>query len=308
MSRGDFVTKPPSRAYTPGELTVHADPAQVTAVTATLRAAGRKVALVPTMGALHDGHVELIAHARRAPGATVPVVSIFVNPTQFGAGEDLDRYPRPLEADLERCRGAGAELVFTPDVAAIYPDGQDQLAISVDPGPLGDELEGAVRPGHFKGVLTVVAKLFGIVRPQLAYFGEKDYQQLVLIRRMSRLLNLGVDVIGVPTVREPDGLAMSSRNAYLDAGERRRAVVLSMALTAARDASRHGAHAVLDAAHRVLAADPGLAPEYVELRDPELGPAPENGLARLLVAARLGDTRLIDNIGITLGQPTRSYQ
>ena len=302
------MTKPAIRPYTPGELTVHADPAQLTAVTATLRAAGRKVAFVPTMGALHDGHVELIQHARRAPGAIVPVVSIFVNPTQFGAGEDLDRYPRTLEADLERCRGAGAELVFTPNVSAIYPDGDGQLEISVDPGPLGDELEGAVRPGHFKGVLTVVAKLFGIVRPQLAYFGEKDYQQLVLIKKMSRLLNLGVDVIGVPTVREPDGLAMSSRNAYLDEGQRRRAVVLSMALTAARDASRHGADAVLDAAHQVLAADPGLAVEYLELRDPELGPAPELGLARLLVAARLGETRLIDNTGIMLGYPTRSFQ
>jgi pantoate--beta-alanine ligase len=302
------VTRPAVRPYAPGELTVHTDPGQLTAVTATLRSAGRKVALVPTMGALHDGHIELIRHARRAPGATVPVVSIFVNPTQFGAGEDLDRYPRTLEADLERCRGAGAELVFTPDVSAIYPDGAGQLDISVDPGPLGDELEGAVRPGHFRGVLTVVAKLFGIVRPQLAYFGEKDYQQLVLIKKMSRLLNLGVDVIGVPTVREPDGLAMSSRNAYLDHEQRRRAIVLSMALTAARDASRHGADAVLDAANQVLAADPGLAVEYVELRDPELGPAPENGPARLLVAARLGNTRLIDNVGITLGQTTRSYQ
>lgn len=308
MTNRDFVTRTAARPYAPGELTVHSDPEQLTAVSATLRAAGRKVALVPTMGALHDGHIELIRHARRAPGATVPVVSIFVNPTQFGAGEDLDRYPRTLEADLERCRGAGAELVFTPDVSAIYPEGAGPLEISVDPGPLGDQLEGAIRPGHFKGVLTVVAKLFGIVRPQLAYFGEKDYQQLVLIRKMSRLLNLGVDVIGVPTVREPDGLAMSSRNAYLDEGQRRRAVVLSMALTAARDASRHGADAVLDAAHQVLAADPGLAVEYVELRDPELGPAPENGPARLLVAARLGDTRLIDNVGITLGQPTRSYQ
>jgi pantoate--beta-alanine ligase len=308
MSTRDFVTKPARRPYAPGELTVHADPEQLSAVTATLRAAGRKVAFIPTMGALHDGHIELVRHARRAPGATVPVVSIFVNPTQFGAGEDLDRYPRPLEADLERCRGAGAELVFTPQVSAIYPDGAGQLEIAVDPGPLGDELEGAVRPWHFTGVLTVVAKLFGIVRPQLAYFGEKDYQQLVLIRKMSRLLNLGVDVIGVPTVREPDGLAMSSRNAYLDEGQRRRAVVLSMALTAARDASRHGADAVLDAAHQVLAADPGLAVEYVELRDPELGPAPEDGPARLLVAARLGNTRLIDNVGITLGQPTRSYQ
>jgi pantoate--beta-alanine ligase len=296
------ATKP----YTAGELTVHSAPGQLTAVSATLRAAGRKVALVPTMGALHDGHGELIRHARRAPGATVPVVSVFVNPTQFGPGEDLDRYPRSLDADLERCRGAGAELVFTPTADAMYPPGDTD--ITVDPGPLGDELEGAIRPGHFRGVLTVVAKLFGIVRPQLAYFGEKDYQQLVLIRRMSRQLNLGVDVIGVPTVREPDGLAMSSRNAYLDAEQRTRAPVISMALTAGRDAARAGADAVLDAVHQVLAADPGLSVDYVALRDPELGPAPEQGLARLLVAARLGDTRLIDNIGLTLGQPARSYQ
>lgn len=287
------------KAYTPGELTVHTDPAGLTAVSSTLRAAGRKVVLVPTMGALHEGHVELIRHARRAPGASVPTVSIFVNPLQFGAGEDLARYPRPLEADLECCRGAGAELVFTPRVDAVYPDGVEQ-SITVDPGPLGDELEGAIRPGHFRGVLTVVAKLFGIARPQLAYFGEKDYQQLVLIRRMAHQLDLGVQVIGVPTVREPDGLAMSSRNVYLDAGERRRAPTISMALTAARDAARHGADAVLDAAQQVLAADPGLRLDYLELRDPELGPAPEQGLARLLVAARLGPTRLIDNIGLTL--------
>ena len=287
------------KAYTPGELTVHTDPATLTKVSSTLRAAGRTVALVPTMGALHEGHVELIRHARRAPGASVPTVSIFVNPLQFGAGEDLDRYPRSLEADLERCRGAGAELVFTPGVEAVYPDGAEQ-SITVDPGPLGDELEGAVRPGHFRGVLTVMAKLFGIVRPQLAYFGEKDYQQLVLIRRMARQLDFGVEVIGVSTVREPDGLAMSSRNGYLDAGERRRASTISMALTAARDAARHGADAVLDAADQVLAADPGLRIDYLELRDPELGAAPEQGLARLLVAARLGPTRLIDNIGLTL--------
>ncbi len=293
-----MTTPPVSRAYTPGELTVHTDPAGLTAVSATLRAAGRKVALVPTMGALHEGHVELLRHARRAPGATVTAVSIFVNPLQFGPAEDLDRYPRTLEADLERCRSAGAELVFTPPVEAVYPPGHTDIL--VDPGPLGAELEGAVRPGHFQGVLTVVAKLFGIVRPQLAYFGEKDYQQLVLIRRMAHQLNLGVEVIGVPTVREPDGLAMSSRNAYLEPDERRRAPVVSMALTAARDAARHGADAVLDAAHQVLAADPGLAVDYLELRDPELGPAPEQGLARLLVAAQLGNTRLIDNIGLTL--------
>ncbi|MGQ0483207.1 MAG: pantoate--beta-alanine ligase [Pseudonocardia sp.] len=300
------MTPPVSRGYTPGELTVHTDPAGLTAVSSTLRAAGRKVALVPTMGALHEGHVELVRHARRAPGATVTAVSIFVNPLQFGPAEDLDRYPRTLEADLERCRGAGVELVFTPPVEAVYPPGHTDIRL--DPGPLGAELEGAVRPGHFQGVLTVVAKLFGIVRPQLAYFGEKDYQQLVLIRRMAHQLNLGVEVIGVPTVREPDGLAMSSRNAYLEPDQRRRAPVVSMALTAARDAARHGADAVLDAAHQVLAADPGLAVDYLELRDPELGPAPEQGLARLLVAAQLGNTRLLDNIGLTLkGAPPGRY-
>jgi pantoate--beta-alanine ligase len=295
-----------TRAYTAGELTVHADPAQLSKVSSTLRQAGRKVALVPTMGALHDGHVELMRHALRAPGATVPTVSIFVNPTQFGPPEDLDRYPRTLDADLQRCREAGVELVFTPEVDAIYPPGDTDR--QVDPGPLGDVLEGASRPGHFRGVLTVVAKLFGIVRPQLAYFGEKDYQQLVLIRRMARQLHLGVDVIGVPTVREPDGLAMSSRNVYLDPDQRRWAATLSQALTAGKNAGVYGPDAVLDAAHQVLDTDPGLDLEYLELRDPELGPAPEHGQARLLVAAKLGTTRLIDNIGLNVGQPVRSYQ
>jgi pantoate--beta-alanine ligase len=293
--------------YTPGRLSVHTEPAELTKLTSTLRHAGRKVALVPTMGALHDGHVELMRHALRAPGATVTAVSIFVNPTQFAAGEDLDRYPRTLDADLQRCRDAGVELVFTPDADAIYPPGD--TGITVDAGPLGDELEGAFRPGHFRGVLTVVAKLFGIVRPQLAYFGEKDYQQLVLVRRMARQLNLGVDVIGVPTVREPDGLAMSSRNVYLDAENRRKAAALSKALRAGKDAAVHGAQDALDAAHAVLDKEPAVELEYLELRDPELGPAPERqGPARLLVAAKLGRTRLIDNIALNVGQPTRSHQ
>jgi len=292
--------------YTPGGSTVHADPAELTKLTTTLRQAGRKVALVPTMGALHDGHVELMRHALRAPGATVIAVSIFVNPTQFAAGEDLDRYPRTLDADLERCRAAGVELVFTPDVDAVYPPGD--TGITVDAGPLGDELEGASRPGHFRGVLTVVAKLFGIVRPQLAYFGEKDYQQLVLIRRMARQLNLGVDVVGVPTVREPDGLAMSSRNVYLHPDDRARAAVLSRALRAGKDAAAHGPGAALDAAGEILAGEPAIDVEYLDLRDPELGPTPDSGPARLLVAAKLGSTRLIDNIGLNVGQPVRSYQ
>lgn len=291
--------------YQPGALTVHEDPATLTAVSTTLRSAGRRVALVPTMGALHDGHVELIRHARRSPGATVIAVSIFVNPLQFGVGEDLDRYPRPLEADLEKCRDNGVELVFTPTATMMYGDNPQ---ITVHPGPLGDELEGAVRPGHFAGVLTVVAKLFGIVRPQLAYFGEKDYQQLVLVRQMSRELNLGVEVIGVPTVRERDGLALSSRNVYLSPDHRERAVTLSAALTSARHAAVEGPHAALEAAEKVLATEPELVVDYLRLRAPDLGPAPERGPARILVAARIGDTRLIDNMPVNLGQPVRSYQ
>ena len=292
------------KPYTAGELTVHEAPGALTEVSATLRGAGRKVALVPTMGALHAGHLELIRHARRAPGAVVLAVSIFVNPLQFGPGEDLDRYPRTMDADLQKCRAEGVELVFAPTATTMY--GED-AQVTVHPGPLGDQLEGAVRPGHFAGVLTVVTKLFGIVRPQLAYFGEKDYQQLVLVRRMARELNLGVDVIGVPTVREPDGLALSSRNVYLDAEQRERATALSAALSAARHAASGGADAAMEAAEKVLAAEPELAVDYLALRDRELGPAPEAGPARLLVAARLGGTRLIDNIGLTLGQPVRSY-
>jgi pantoate--beta-alanine ligase len=292
------------KPYTAGELTMHEAPGALTEVSATLRGAGRKVALVPTMGALHAGHLELIRHARRAPGAVVVAVSIFVNPLQFGPGEDLDRYPRTMDADLEKCRAEGVELVFAPTASTMY--GED-AQVTVHPGPLGDELEGAVRPGHFAGVLTVVTKLFGIVRPQLAYFGEKDYQQLVLVRRMARELNLGVDVIGVPTVREPDGLALSSRNVYLDAEQRERAAALSAALTAARHAASGGAESAMEAAEKVLAAELELAVDYLALRDPELGPAPEAGPARLLVAARLGGTRLIDNIGLTLGQPVRRY-
>jgi pantoate--beta-alanine ligase len=292
------------KPYTAGQLTVHGEPARLTELSGTLRAAGRKVALVPTMGALHDGHLELVRHARRAPGATVVAVSIFVNPLQFGPSEDLDRYPRTLEADLDKCRAAGVELVFTPTATAMYGE---NAQVTVHPGPLGDELDGAVRPGHFAGVLTVVTKLFGIVRPQLAYFGEKDYQQLVLVRRMSRELNLGVDVIGVPTVREPDGLALSSRNVYLSPEERQRAVTLSAALSAGKHAAVGGGDAVLEAAEKVLATEPDIAVDYLALRDPELGPAPEHGQARLLIAARLGKTRLIDNMALNLGQPTRSY-
>ncbi len=286
------------RGYGAGRLTVHRLPADIAPVTRALRAAGRKVALVPTMGALHEGHRELIRHARRAPGATVTAVSIFVNPLQFGAGEDIDRYPRPLDADLSACREEGVELVFTPGVTDMYPEGAETTVL---PGRLGEQLEGAIRPGHFAGVLTVVAKLFHVVAPDIAFFGEKDYQQLILIKRMARDLDFPVHVVGVPTVREPDGLALSSRNSYLSADERSRAATLNRALVAGAGVSARGPRAVLDAAGAVLAEEPALRVEYLELRDPDLGPAPqEGGRARLLVAARLGRTRLIDNTSIQL--------
>jgi pantoate--beta-alanine ligase len=283
--------------YATGQLTVHRAPAEIAPVTRALRAAGRKVAFVPTMGALHEGHRELIRNARRVPGATITAVSIFVNPLQFGPAEDLDRYPRPLEADLEACREEGVELVFLPGVADMYPDGADT---AVAPGRLGDELEGAVRPGHFAGVLTVVAKLFHIVAPDVAFFGEKDYQQLVLVKKMARDLDFPLSVVGVPTVREPDGLALSSRNSYLSADVRPRAAALHRALQAGAGVSALGPQAVLEAAREVLAAEPAIHVEYLELRDPDLGPAPDTGKARLLVAARLGTTRLIDNVSVQL--------
>ncbi len=285
------------QGYTPGELTVHAAPAPLSGVTRALRGIGRKIALVPTMGALHEGHLDLIKRAKRVPG-TVVVVSIFVNPLQFGAGEDLDRYPRPFEADLDACRAAGVELVFAPTQQDMYPDGQQ---ITVSPGPLGDELEGAVRPGHFAGVLTVVNKLFNIVRPDFAFFGEKDYQQLTLIKAMVRDLNMDVSIVGVPTVREPDGLALSSRNRYLSPEQASAALALSAALTAGAHAGTAGPEAVLDAARGVLAQQPEVEPDYVELRGLDLGPVPEHGEARLLIAARVGSTRLIDNASVRLG-------
>jgi pantoate--beta-alanine ligase len=283
--------------YVAGQLTVHRTPAGIAPVTRALRMAGRRVLLIPTMGALHEGHRELIRHARRVPGSTVIAVSIFVNPLQFGAGEDLERYPRPLEADLDACRAEGVELVFTPGVEDMYPPGADT---TVSPGPLATELEGAVRPGHFAGVLTVVSKLFHIVAPDVAFFGEKDYQQLVLIQKMVRDLDFFVSIVGVPIVREPDGLALSSRNVYLSPDERAAALVLQRALKAGAAVAAHGADAVLDAASAVLADEPAVAVDYLELRAPNLRPAPVSGQARLLVAARVGPTRLIDNVAVRL--------
>jgi pantoate--beta-alanine ligase len=284
--------------YAPGELTVHTTPSRMTAVSRALRGAGRRIALVPTMGALHEGHRELFRHARRTPGASVTAVSIFVNPLQFGPQEDLARYPRRLEDDLEVCRQEGVELVFTPTVDDLYP-GQG-ISTTVDPGPLGAELDGAVRPGHFRGVLTVVAKLFHIVAPDVAFFGEKDYQQLVLIQKMAADLNFPLAVVGVPTVREPDGLALSSRNAYLTPDQRPLATVLQRALSAGAGVSVRGPDAVVAAAREVLTAVPEVTVDYLELRSPELGTAPLAGRARLLVAARLGATRLIDNVPVQL--------
>jgi len=265
-----------------------------------LSTAGGRIGFVPTMGALHAGHAALLRTAREAVGSDAPVVvSIFVNPMQFGPGEDLDRYPRTLEQDLDVCAAAGVDLVFVPAVDTVYPDGEP--LVTVDPGPLARMLEGASRPTHFHGVLTVVAKLLGLVRPDVAVFGEKDYQQLALIRRMVSDLCLGVDVVGTPTVREPDGLALSSRNAYLDPAARRSALALSAALLAARDAAGRGPDQALAAARAVLGAAPGVDLDYLELTGPDLGPAPSTGEARLLVAARVGSTRLIDNVALNLG-------
>ncbi|HEX6149536.1 pantoate--beta-alanine ligase [Nocardioides sp.] len=268
------------------------------------RSDGARVGFVPTMGALHAGHASLMGRAREEVGADGRVVvSIFVNPLQFGPGEDLDRYPRTLDADLETCREQGVDVVFVPDVAEVYPGGDPQ--VTIDPGPLAQVLEGRVRPGHYRGVLTVVAKLFGLVQPDLAVFGEKDYQQLVLIRRMVSDLCLPVDVVGAETHREPDGLALSSRNRYLDPESRRRAVALSRTLFAARAAAAWGYDVALEAARAEQRQAHGVDLDYLVITDPELGelPAaiPEGTPARILIAARVGGTRLIDNLGLVLG-------
>jgi pantoate--beta-alanine ligase len=253
------------------------------------------IGLVPTMGALHDGHSALLSAARARNAAVI--ATIFVNPLQFGPNEDLERYPRSFDADLERCRAAGVDLVWAPAVADMYPTGTPQVSVSA--GPLAEILEGQPRPGHFAGVLTVVAKLLNTVAPGRAYFGEKDYQQLVLVRRMVADLDIGTEIVGVETVREPDGLALSSRNVYLSAGDRQRALALVGALRAGQSCAAAGAHDVLDAAAKVLH-DAGVTPDYLQLRSPDLQADPQQGPARLLVAAPIGRTRLIDNILVNL--------
>lgn len=291
------MTNPRPPKFAAGELNVYTRPRDVADVSRALRTTGRRVTLVPTMGALHEGHLTLIRHAKRVPGAVV-VVSIFVNPTQFGAGEDLDAYPRTLDDDLAALRDEGVEVAFTPSAADMYPHGPRTV---VHPGPLGADLEGDSRPGHFAGVLTVVLKLLQIVRPDRAFFGEKDYQQLVLIRQMADDLDLDTRIVGVPIVREDDGLALSSRNRYLDDVEREQSLALSAALLAGRYAASEGAAAALDAARSVLDEVPSIDVDYLEVRDNWLGPAPAAGPARMLVAARLGRTRLLDNVAIDLG-------
>lgn len=316
------------------------------------RAPRGRTAVVMTMGALHEGHATLVRAARKHVGRKGYVlVTVFVNPLQFGAGEDLDRYPRTLEADLKTAEQAGANAVFAPSVDEVYPGGQPQVRITA--GPMGERLEGASRPGHFDGMLTVVAKLLHLTRPDAAFFGQKDAQQLALIRRMVQDLNFPVEIVGVPTVREPDGLALSSRNRYLSPRERRTALTLSAALFAAHDrlaaqtallaraetlpasesraealsrlgearaaADAHavaaaapggGAHAVRAAARAVLdeaaKADPPLHLDYLALVDPaDFTDVPDDhtGEAILAVAAKVGTTRLIDNLPLTFGAP-----
>ena len=267
-----------------------------------LRAAvdGRRVALVPTMGALHEGHLALVARAREL--APTVVVSIFVNPLQFGPNEDLDRYPRTLAADLEKLEAAGVEFVFAPSVAEMYPHGASATRISA--GEVGRLFEGRSRPGHFDGMLTVVAKLLGIVRPHVVLFGQKDAQQVFLVQRMVRDLNIATEVAVVPTERGSNGLALSSRNRFLGESGERAALTLSTALEAAASSSDRGLDAVLAAAQSVLMGEPLVTLDYLGVVDPASFLPVDGtyrGTARVLIAARVGDTRLIDNDLIRLG-------
>jgi len=265
---------------------------------------GTRRAVVPTMGALHAGHVQLIREARARAGVDGHVtVTIFVNPMQFAAGEDLDRYPRSLEDDVALCAHEGADLVFAPSVETVYRDANP--TVTVDPGPLGTLLEGAIRPGHFRGVLTVVHKLVSLTGASLALFGEKDYQQLVLIRRMVRDLDLAVEVVGVPTVRADDGLALSSRNSYLSDSDRRLALVVPRALVIGAETAREGGtpRDVVSAVQTYLDEHDDLVTDYAVVTDPDLGAPPEHGEARLLLAVRVGPVRLLDSARLVIGSP-----
>jgi pantoate--beta-alanine ligase len=277
------------------------DPVVVTTIAGMRSALADRgpVALVPTMGALHDGHLALVDRAREL--APTVVVSIFVNPTQFAAGEDLSSYPRDPAGDLAALATRGVEFVFAPDASEMYPDGPTQ--VTVHAGPVAETFEGASRPGHFDGVLTVVAKLLHIVQPTHVLFGQKDAQQLFLVQRMVRDLDLPVTVEPVPTVRADDGLALSSRNRYLDEEHRRASVALSAALRAATEAADRGLDAALAAARDILTADGLVKLDYLAVVDPRTFrpvDAGYRGTARMLVAARVGPARLIDNDAIHL--------
>jgi pantoate--beta-alanine ligase len=259
-----------------------------------------KVAVVMTMGALHEGHATLIRRAR-ADAAHV-IVTVFLNPLQFGPREDLSRYPRTVDADMEICRREGVDLVFLPTPDVVYPDGDP--GVRIDAGPLGDVLEGQARPGHFDGVLTVVGKILHLTGADLAYYGQKDAQQLLMISRMARDLDFPVEVVAVPTVREADGLALSSRNMYLTATDRETALCLSRALRAGAAAATEGPSAIRRAARAVLVGEPLALIDYLVLVHPSsLEDVPEwyRGEALLAVAGRVGTTRLIDNVPVNVG-------
>lgn len=254
-------------------------------------------AVVMTMGALHEGHLALVRAARAR--ADEVVVTVFVNPLQFGPGEDLDRYPRDLARDVALLEDAGAHVVFAPDVAEMYPAGPPDVRVAA--GPVGEVLEGATRPGHFDGVLTVVLKLLHLTAPHLAFFGQKDAQQLMAVRAMIRDLDVPVEIVAVPTVRDADGVALSSRNAYLSPQEREAARSLSAALTVGERAAAAGeaVTGIRAAAAAVLDAEPRVAVDYVAVVHPETArdlAADHTGPAVLAVAARVGPTRLIDNV------------
>jgi pantoate--beta-alanine ligase len=272
---------------TPSEMRARAD---------AWRADGKRIAFVPTMGYLHDGHLSLLDEGRRR--GDVLVLSIFVNPTQFGPKEDLSRYPRDLEGDLAKAVRAGVDVAYVPDAASMYPHGY-QTYLEVE--ELSKGLDGASRPGHFRGVATVVLKLFAAVKPHLALFGRKDYQQLRVLTQMTKDLDLGIEIVGMPIVREPDGLAMSSRNAYLSPDERLRALSLSRALVSARGMFEEGerdAGRLVDCARATLHMTPGVRLDYLDVRDAETLALVDGRVTRpvvMAVAAFVGTTRLIDN-------------
>jgi pantoate--beta-alanine ligase len=286
------------RAAEPAAPVVFREPAEVRRYVRSARRAGERIGLVPTMGALHDGHVALIKHARA--GADRVIVSIFVNPTQFGPDEDYARYPRTWDADLAACAAAGVDAVYAPSIDLVYPPG---FATAVEPGPLAEVYEGAIRPGHFRGVATVVLKLFNTVQPDSAYFGQKDAQQVAVIRRMAADLDLDVALHVAPTVREPDGLAMSSRNRYLDAAARTQAAALFRGLCRARDAWVAGERdpaALRERMTAEIARLPDARLDYADVVDPRTFAAPSpDGPALAIIAVRFGTTRLIDNLPLT---------